>query len=471
MMPKKLLLVRTDAMERQFVHNAVDPPLGLLTLSAVVKRDLGAEVEVRMRDLRIKRQRKAFRDELLEWKPDIVGFSALAVEAERTAHWARFVRGVLPDAVVLMGGPYAGSAPLECLEDTGADVAFCGEAETSLREWLRCYLDGESAESVCGLALRGADGRPFLTKARVGYEDLDSLPMPDWGAIEFKDYFSGSSMNVFNAHKRYASIITSRGCPYQCVYCHHFFGNRVRVRDLSLVMDEISLLYHEHGIRELQICDDIFNADPKRVLEFCRLLKESGMRLYLTFPNAIRGDRLTEEVIDALEDAGTYMLVFSIESASPRIQKLIKKNLNLEKTIEMIRYADSKGIITKCAFMIGFVTETREEIQQTIDLAMDLPLLHGSFLTVAPYANTELYKITKQHHPDFEPGKNAQYIGYLPSYAEEMGHDLPAIQRRAYTRFYLRSTRLIRMLWRFPRPLHFLKCFISEGLRAFVGIR
>jgi hypothetical protein len=137
----------------------------------------------------------------------------------------------------------------------------------------------------------------------------------------------------------------------------------------------------------------------------------------------------------------------------------------------MIRYADSKGLITKCAFMIGFVTETREEIQQTIDLAMSLPLLHGSFLTVAPYEHTELYEITKKHHPDFEPGRNAQFLGYVPSYAKEMGNDLPAIQRRAYTRFYLRSTRLIRMLWRFPRPLHFLKCFLGEGIRAFVRIR
>jgi len=458
-------------MERQFVHNAVDPPLGVLTLSAVVRRDLSGEVDVRVRDLRIKRQRKAFRRELLDWRPDVIGLSALSVEAERTAHWVKFVKETLPEATVLVGGPYASSTPLECLEDTGADVAFCGEAETSLREWLRRHINGESSEKAPGLALRDADGRPFLTEPRAGFEDINSLPMPDWGAIRFEDYHSGSSMNVFNAHKRYASIITSRGCPYNCVYCHHFFGNRVRFRDLSLVMKEISLLYHEYGIRELQICDDIFNVDPNRVLEFCRLLKESGMKLYLTFPNAIRGDRLTEEVIDALKDAGTYMLVFSIESGSPRIQKFIKKNIDLDKTVRMIRYADRKGLITKCAFMIGFVTETREEIQQTIDLAMSLPLLHGSFLIVSPYENTELYNITKQHHPDFDPGKNAQFIGYRPSYAEEMGYDLPTIQRRTYTRFYFRSTRLLKMLWRFPRPLHFLKCFFKEGISAFIAIR
>lgn len=471
-MPKKLMLIRTDSAEGQFVHNAVDPPLGVMTLSAVVKRDVGGEVDARVRDLRINRRREAFRDELLDWRPDVVGLSALSVEAERTAQWVGFVKETLPETTVLIGGPYASASPLECLADTGADVAFRGEAETSLCEWLRCFVNGKSPENVRGLALRDGDGKPHLTEPRAEFEDLDSLPMPDWAAIRLKDYHTtASSMNVFNAHKRYASIVTSRGCPYQCVYCHRFFGNRVRFRDLGLVMEEIGLLYHKYGIRELQICDDIFNVDPKRVLEFCRLLKESGMKLYLTFPNAIRGDRLTEEVIDALKDAGAYMLVFSIESGSPRIQKLIKKNINLDKTVEMIHYADSVGLITKCAFMIGFVTETREEIQQTIDLAMSLPLLHGSFLTVAPYENTELYNITREYHPDFDPGKDAQYIGYLPSYAEEMGYDLPGMQRRAYTRFYLCSARLIRMLWRFPRPLHFLKCFFKEGIAAFVGIR
>jgi radical SAM superfamily enzyme YgiQ (UPF0313 family) len=470
-MSVRLLLVRTDTRKGQQVHVVTDAPLGIMSLSAVVKRDLGDRAEVRVRDMRLKHQRRAFQTELAEWKPDIVGISALSMESERTAEWVQLIKETLPQATVLIGGPYASATPLECLEDTGADVAFRREAESSLVEWLQCYMNDESAAAVAGLALRDDQGHPFLTPERTDFEDMNSLPMPDWESIRVEDYFSGYSMNLFNAHHRYASIITSRGCPYNCVYCHHFFGRKVRFRDLSLVMEEIRLLYDKYGIRELQICDDIFNVDPKRVLEFCRLIKESGMKLYITFPNALRGDRLTEEVIDALKDAGTYMIVFSIESGTERIQKLIQKNLNLEKIVKMIRYADSRGIITKSAFMIGFVTETREEIQQTIDLAMSLPLLHGSFLTVAPYENTELYNITKKYDPDFDPGKNAQFIGYSPSYTKKMGYNLPKIQRWAYTRFYFCSTRIPRMLWRFPRPLHFLRCFLSEGIRAFIGIR
>jgi len=471
-MSTKLLLVRSDAKERQIIHVITDPPLGILSLSATVKRDLGDAVEVRVRDLRLKEQDKeSLRRDLLEWQPDIVGFSALSVESERMAYWIDFVKEVLPGATVIVGGPYASSTPLECLKETTADVAFRGEAETSLCAWLRCHINGESTEKVPGLALRDKTGDPFLTDGAPIYEDMDSLPMPDWEAICIEDYFSGHSNNLFTAHRRYAPVITSRGCPYQCVYCHHFFGRKVRFRDLSLIMEEISHLYSKYGIREIHITDDIFNVNPKRVLEFCHLIKDSGMRLYLAFPNALRGDILTEEIIDALKDAGAYMLAFSIETATERMQKLIRKNLDLEKIVKMIRYADSTGLITKSAFMIGFVTETREEIQQTIDFAVDLPLLHASFLTVAPYENTELYDITRQYDPDFSPGKNAQFIGYSPSYTRKMGYDLPKIQRWAYTRFYFSSPRLLRMLWRFPRPFHFLRIFFVEGFRAFIGMR
>jgi anaerobic magnesium-protoporphyrin IX monomethyl ester cyclase len=236
-------------------------------------------------------------------------------------------------------------------------------------------------------------------------------------------------------------------------------------------MQEISLLYHKYGVRELHITDDNFNANPKRVLEFCQLLKESGMRLYLSFPNGVRGDVLTEEVVDALRDAGVYMMAFAIESASPRIQRMIRKNLDLEKVVKMIRYADSRGIITKCAFMIGFVTETKEEIRQTIDLALSLPILHVSIFIVVPYENTELYRITKEFEPQFSLEKNIQFYGYSPPYAKKMNYNLPKIQRWAYFRFYLCSLRLPRLLWRFPRRLYFLKHFLDDGAKAFMQMR
>jgi len=469
-MPTRLFLLRTD--NPGYLFRSVDPPLGILSLSASVKKAFPSEVEVRVKDVRLRGQNeKTLSRELLQWQPDVVGFSSLSPEAARTAHLVRLVKTLLPRATVLVGGPYASMMPGECLEETGAEFAFRGEGERTLVKWLAGYREGHPPRDLPGLARREGAEPPFPTSPPEIIEDLNLLPMPDWGAIRFDDYYFGISMNWFNAHRRYTSITTSRGCPFHCAYCHHLFGRKVRFRDLNLVLEEIALLYHRYGIREFQIVDDIFNVQASRVLDFCRLIRESGMKLYLSFPNGLRGDLLTREVIDALQGAGAYMMTFAIESASDRIQKLIRKNLDLPRTYEMIRYADSRGIITKAFVMLGFVTETEQEIRQTIETVLDLPLLQVSFFTVVPQVNTELFAITKGIDKDFELGSRAQYWGHSPTYTNRSGHDLPKVQRRAYLRFYFCSTRLLRLLWRFPRRLHLLKCFLLTGVEGLVRIK
>ncbi len=466
----RLLLVRPDLAG--FVLKTIDPPLGILSLSAAVKKDFGDAVEVRLMDLRVRHQNeKSFSETIKAWRPDMIGFSALSAEADRTARLARVARDLHPRAKILVGGPYATSTPLECSEKTGADVVFVGEAERTLCDWLRCLGENGSATELPGLVLRDSDGRPFLTGPAELIEDLDALPIPDWGGIRIEDYHFGNSMNWFNAHKRYASIMTSRGCPYQCIYCHKIFGRKVRFRDLSLVMEEVRMLYEEYGIRELQIVDDIFNVDPERVIEFSRMIQDSGMRLLLSFPNGLRSDILTEEVVDALRSAGTYMMTFAIESASPRIQKMIKKNLDLKKAAEMIRYADRQGIITKAYAMIGFVTETEEEIHETIDFILNLPLLQVSFFMVVPQPNTALYDLTKEFDRDFDLTDVPQYYGNSSQYSEGADYDLPRIQRWAYLRFYFRSGRFFRLLLRVPRPMHFLRLFVVSGIEGLFRIR
>ncbi|MFN7972050.1 MAG: radical SAM protein [Acidobacteriota bacterium] len=460
--PLRLMLVRVDAPE--VIMPAIDPPLGLLYLSAAVKQQLGPKVEVAIHDMRLRgRNEKSLERELRGFQPDVVGFSAISVEAGRTAHWVDFVARHRPEALRVVGGPYATSSGIDVLTETKAHVVFRGEAEITFCDFLRRVKDGAPYRDVPGIAARDDDGKPYQTGAPTIVPDMNALPMPDWDAIRPSDYHAGSSMNLVNAHRRYASIMTSRGCPYDCIYCHQSMGQKMRYRDLDLVMAEVRLLYERFGIRELQIVDDIFNVNRKRVLEFCRRIKESGMKLYFCFPNALRGDLLTEEVLDALRSAGTYMITVAIESGNARIQEMIKKDLDIAKVAKNVRYADSIGIITKGYFMLGFVTETRAEIQETIDLALGLPLLQASFFTVVPQKSTELFDVTMENAPDFEYGNAPHYFKNAPSYTKAQNYDLPRVQRWAYVRFYILSTRLWKMLWRFPRRLHFLYRFAANG--------
>ncbi|MFN7971731.1 MAG: radical SAM protein [Acidobacteriota bacterium] len=462
--PLRLMLIRVDAPE--VIMPALEAPLGLLYLSAAVKRELGSRVDVTIRDMRCRGQNeKSLERDLQEWKPDVVGFSAISVEAARTAYWVDFVARNRPEALRIVGGPYATSSGVDVLTETRAHVVFRGEGELTLSELLQCLIEGRPYDKVPGIAARREDGETYLNGASTIVPDMNSLPMPDWAAIKISDYHVGSSMNLVNADPRYAPIMTSRGCPYDCIYCHQSMGQKMRYRDLDLVMEEIRLLHDTYGIRELQIIDDIFNVNRKRVLEFCRRIEESGMKLRLCFPNALRGDLLNEEVLHALKRAGTYMITVAVESGSPRIQEMIKKDLDLDKVAKNIRYADSIGIITKGYFMMGFVTETREEIERTIDLAVELPLLQVGFFTVVPQKDTGLFDVTVEHAPDFRYGDAPHYFQAAPTYTKAQGYDLPKLQRKAYMRFYLASPRLLRMLWRFPRRGHFLYRFVLQGAR------
>jgi len=435
----------------------------------MIKREFNSKIQVRIRDLRFEHQNEdTLKTDLLDWQPDIVGFSSLSAESERTAYWCDFVRSVLPKAKVIIGGPYVSAFPIESIQKAKADVAFMRESERSLCAWLNCLLEGKPEHTVPGIVLWNEKGAPYITAPHEMIDDISTLPMPDWDAINFEDYFDGPSMNLVNADRKYTSISTSRGCPYNCVYCHHTQGKKVRYRDLKLVMEEISYLYHKYGIREFQIVDDIFNINKERVLELRDLLKESGMKIHISFPNGVRTDVLDEETIDALIESGTYSICFALEAASPRIQKLIKKNLDLEKAEKMIRYAYNRGVITKGFFMMGFVTETEEEVKQTVKFAINLPLLHAAFFTVAVQQNTELYEITKRHDPTFTVSKDSNYYGNLPSY---INYDLPSIQKKAYLHFYLGSFRLFTYFYRFPRKLQFLKAVAKAGKDVLLNMK
>jgi anaerobic magnesium-protoporphyrin IX monomethyl ester cyclase len=467
-MSARLLLVRPDC--REYINTAVDPPLGLMSLCAMVKREIGDAVDVRLTDLRLRgASEKSFSHLLVNWRPDLVGFSILSPEARSAARWIRLTKDLLPEAKILIGGPYASAYRTDALEETTADVAFLGEAEHSLVAWLRCYLAGTPATNVPGLALHDEQGSAFITAPSEHVADLDSLPMPDWDAIDLDGYYrTGTSMNHSNAHPRYASLMGSRGCPYRCTYCHHINGTKVRFRNLEVMVEEISLLYHQFGVREIQLVDDIFNINKARVLEFCRLIRSSGMKLYFSFPNGLRADLLNEEIIDALYGIGAYSMTFAIESASPRIQKMIKKNLDLEKTARMIRYADSRGIFTRAFFMIGFVTETEEEVRQTIDFATRLPLLQACFFTVVPQKNTPLYDLTIKRFPSIGDEMVPQYYGMSPAY---LPYDLAALQKEAYMRFYLASPRLWVGFWRIPDKVTFIKQIVSGGFQILLRRR
>jgi radical SAM superfamily enzyme YgiQ (UPF0313 family) len=252
--------------------------------------------------------------------------------------------------------------------------------------------------------------------------------------------------------RRYASVITSRGCPYRCTYCHNIFTKRYRFMDARRVVDELEHVSRTYDVKEFEIYDDIFNFDYERTEAILDEIIARELDLKLCFPNGLRGDRLDENLIVKLKRAGTHYLTLAVESGSPRIQKQIRKHMKLDRLFEAIRISARERILTGGFFMLGFPGETREELEMTVDFAVRSDLHLAFFFMVIPYEGTELGDSVATP-VSYETLMNGDYHRSSNSLAEVSAAALTRIQAGAYLRFYGSPRRLYRITRDFPNGI------------------
>jgi radical SAM superfamily enzyme YgiQ (UPF0313 family) len=241
---------------------------------------------------------------------------------------------------------------------------------------------------------------------------VDSIDFPDWDQLDLAEYSHLCNCNEFPIQARvYAPIFTSRGCPWRCIFCHNHFGRRPRTRSPDNVLDEIALLVRRHGVHEVHIHDDIFNIDPDRVVAICDGIVERGMDLRIAFPNGVRADRLTRLQLEKLARAGCYHMCMAFETVTPRLQRMIRKNLDVQKVLENARIASELGIVTACFVMLGFPTETREEIMDTIETVARSHFDYMRLFVACPHPGTALFELAVQNgfDPSTLPPRRYEY--------------------------------------------------------------
>lgn len=387
----RILLVRTSyRLHENYVYNRVSPPMGAMYLASYVRSEFPG-ADLRIVDLLI---RDNFERMLAEFKPEIVGFSTLTCEAFLLPKLIARAKASPAKPLVVVGGPHATSSPLSIFAQTVADAAVLGEGEHTFADIVGRYFRKEPLEGVKGAIVRVTDAagnfRLSRGEARPAIDKLDSLPFPAWDLIEIDEYQKYFDMNIWHSEDRYMTLFTSRGCPYQCIYCHRIFGKRPRFRSAENVVDEIELVHKKYKIKEFQIIDDIYNLYPARVIRIAQLLKERNIKVLFSFPNGLRADILNEETLRAMKESGVYNLTFAIESASPRLQKLMRKGVDVEKAEKVIEMAEKMGFIVNGFFMLGFPGETYLEMMGTVDFAVRSKLHHALFFSVNPHGFTEL---------------------------------------------------------------------------------
>lgn len=437
---------------------AASPPLGLLSLAAWA-REKRPGLTFTVIDQYLERiDYGEVERQILATQPDVVAFSYMTRASSFVPGITERLKAALPGCTILLGGPHPSAAEESELSGSHADALVSGEGEIAFE----MILDGLASGSrdfthVPGLICRTEDGEVVRNAGSLpGVEDLDTLPFIAYDLIEVERYWQVQSQSVIIGPRRYMTLFSSRGCPYRCIYCHDVFGKTFRAQSAERVVAEIEYLQQRYGIQEFDFMDDIFNLHKPRVFRFAELVNAKNLKLKLTMGNGVRTDILNEEVVDAMVDAGVFVCGFALESGSKRLQKLMKKNLNIDKFLKGVEMMARKRVYSYGLTMMGFPTETAEEVQMTIDTAVNSKLHQLIISQVTPYPKTALYDVALEMFPQemrdlryanhdyqFEPVINLSTLS-----DEGLAH----MMRKAIRSFYIHPERLFRIARDFPTP-------------------
>ncbi len=433
----KILLIRPPSDT-----HLLSPPLGILYLAAALR----GENDVRVIDCILEGNNfEKFKKVLLEEKFDILGISAFSFQLRAAYKAAEISKKINPKCKVVMGGIHASTCPKEVINNKHIDFVFVGEGERSFPEFISKLEKKKSFEKVNGICY--VKNKKIKINPKDIINDLDSLPMPAWDLLPPNRY------PEFGGQLKYpvAPVLTSRGCPFQCTFCssHIISGRKWRPRSPEKVVKEVIYLKNNFGIREINFMDDNFTFDRERTRKICGLLIKDKANLVWECPNGVRADRVDKELLKLMKKAGCYSLNFGIESGSKRIHKLMKKGLNFKKLKKTIDSSRRLGILTTGTFILGYPTETKEDIEKTIKIAKSLNLDRASFFTFQPLPGSEIFNWmmkNKKINKDKIKWDNYSYSQVSWSPESLSKKELKNLQRKAILSFYLRPAIFIRYM-------------------------
>ncbi|MBU1880631.1 B12-binding domain-containing radical SAM protein [bacterium] len=447
------------------------PPLGLLYLTSYLREYSGHQVEVvdgRYHEYSFDQWEEILRDR----QPDVVGISAMSVEVGEVKEIAKRSRRAVPQAIFVVGGPYSTSNYEQALTDENIDYCVLGEGERTFHQLLNALEQKEDWRHIPQIAYRD-NGEVKITGDMQFIDALDELPFPAYNVLDLEKYFNyrkagkRTSSNQHQMKKRVLPIQTSRGCPFRCNYCHNLFGKKLRYRSIENVLAELREFKEKHGVEEVEILDDTFNVDLDRAKEIFRRIIAEKFDFKISFTNGLRADRFDDELLDLFKEAGVYRMVVAIESANPRIQKQIRKNVNLEKAMVNIKNACSRNFSVGAFFMIGFEDETEEEVWNTIKFAVDSPLHTATFSIMTPFPNTDVWHDLKARGYDLS--SDPKHFSRVSLNVSKVPTErLEELRKIAYKKFYLDPRRVISILRTTPwRDRFFEKIIILFGIVFF----
>ncbi|MFA6028798.1 MAG: radical SAM protein [Elusimicrobiota bacterium] len=428
----------SDGTALMVYSRQVYPPLGLCYLASSLKR---AGVSSRIMDFWTPAANlSALRNTLLKSAPKLVGIYTLSFDIQTISRLIKLIRGCCECRIVL-GGPHITHHP-QSVGLLGADFGIRGDAEDSLVALSEHILLGKGAlDEIAGLVF-SRNGQ-WTSKEPVILKDLDSIPFPDFSVLG-----DPAQYRFLMLDGAATSMVSSRGCPFDCVFCGITLKRRFFARSPENIVEEMAHLANA-GYRYIDFKDDCFSANKERAKSICRMLIDR--KISILWGCETRIDRTDNELLELMARAGCHNIRFGVESVVPRVRAVIGKDFTLTGLSDILRSCRRLGIITVGFFLVGHPTESLEEMRATADFAVASSFDIIEFNLVVPIPGSRLYEIAKSEGTLPENIWEDVIAGHsMPTYVPNglTLVDMECLKRHAMLRFYLKFSTILRFLRR-----------------------
>ena len=411
--------------------NICTPPIGLAYIAAFLRKQghkvtiIDAEVEQLNNEQIAQQARKA----------DLAGITMTAPTYNSALELANLIKQSNSGTTVVLGGPQATFLDEECLDNSTADAVVRGEGERTMLDIAGSVESGGTCD-FDGVTFRDAD--TFIKNPdRKLIVDLDDIPVPARDLLPMDKYSPPHSTGV----------ISSRGCPFRCIFCasSNLYHKRFRSRSAYNVFEEVAQLVAQ-GYENVTMLDDNFILNKERAFEFADLVEEH--RLEFDWSCTGRVDSIDEDLLRRLSEVGCNGLFFGIESASNETLKLIKKGFTADQVIDAFDLLKKYKYATTASFMIGLPGDDRQKVIDTIDLAKRIKPDFAMFSVTTPYPGTELYDNIDRYDIELTVNDWSQFTLAKPVVRTSAlsTKDLRRLLVKAYASFYMRASFLARAI-------------------------
>jgi len=368
----KIALIHPDYKNK--VYETLSAPLGLCWISACLKKS---------NDFFVDCYDFAKSNELqLLFKPQDYDIICVQLHSQETLEenllFISQIRKINPKGLIIVGGIASDLNAEYIIGKDYIDIVCLGEGEETIYDICLAKQKNIDFSNIKGLAYKNEINEVIFSEKREINYDLDILPLPD--------------REAFGLDYPQWSIITARGCPYNCLFCSvpQICEQKVRYRDIKKVYEEICYLHDKYGMRKFFMLDDTFTVNRKRTIDLCNLMVQDNRDIQWTC--VTRADTVDREMLQSMKNAGCIQISCGIESANNDIQEIINKKLDINNALHNLKIAKEVGLRVRCSFIFGLPGEEEKHILQSIKFMCELMPNEVQIYPYVPYNGTGIYK-------------------------------------------------------------------------------